>query len=393
MTREELCLRPKAAKAFGAIFSDAPTTSTSPAGAIARLNAAMAFDPTGRPGAEAIRDRQTRIAARSPYQHMSLIEHVPVWVTHLPGRRKPVTPLPTKPCNDSYYQRRSLTPLTRLIRRYQGQSGVNVIDFALAVGASYHRHIRRLYVSSRASITYGFGGDHIVDWKAYSRSYGFPATWCDAGARIEMVRGSPVIILETSRQTEVARIPVPALDMIRHVTFDGLIHGDLWAITRRPGIRQRYTWHRKQVIPSGWAMTFPVPAMLAWLHSPFPAPDKQGEYAEHGETLRQCQEEYQRKYTLLQERQIAVRQEAKVSRMARLIARLCGNLPVMYADAREAGYCAAGIRSFADHHGLDIQVATTAAALRGTRDAAVLRVIDSAARTCAVRRLAQRNRL
>jgi hypothetical protein len=75
---------------------------------------------------------------------------------------------------------------------------VNIADW-------YHLHIRALYTSSRADVAYGAGGARQTDWKAYSKRYGFPANWQDAGVRII----GEQIVIETSRGTEVARLPMP----------------------------------------------------------------------------------------------------------------------------------------------------------------------------------------
>lgn len=84
-------------------------------------------------------------------------------------------------------------------------------DRARNIGEHYHRTVKSLYTSSRAFVAYGRGGQDDSDDNAYSKAYNSRyggAKWKNAGARIDDMLNPQFVILETSRGTEVARIPL-----------------------------------------------------------------------------------------------------------------------------------------------------------------------------------------
>ena len=79
---------------------------------------------------------------------------------------------------------------------------------AVAYGEYVHSNVKSLYTSQRASVAYGVGGQDRVDWDAYAKSYGRPANWKDAGARLDSETKPTEIIVETARRTVVARVSI-----------------------------------------------------------------------------------------------------------------------------------------------------------------------------------------
>lgn len=196
---------------------------------------------------------------------------------------------------------------------------------ACAIGESYHDHIGALYTSQRASVIYGHGGTKQTDWHAYSKSYKYPANWQDAGARIE----SRTLIIETSRGTEKARLPMPAVNALLVTHSDALTHGDLFGRRRAGGnIVDRFNVHGK---PIGIAVEFPDifnPTVQYW---------------EHGNSIADCEVARQEKITHAAAKAAAARETKKESRRLRLLARISTAVLVTRADGRAIGACQAGI--------------------------------------------------
>lgn len=220
----------------------------------------------------------------------------------------------------------------------------------LAVRLAIHIHNQvPLFTSSRGEIVYGVGGQEGVDRDAYSKSYGFPARWHNAGARFE---GSDLIV-EDSRGRERLRVKVP------FSAYAALIHGELWtrpacladdlyAIKSTAKTATRYAVRGGKIVKSGMALLC-----------------KNGEdrdYWEHGATLAECRTENAYKLSLYhaQEREKAAtealraRAERRNATIVRIAKRLAtrGKLVVLTADARATGACLPGIESFCRAHGI-----------------------------------------
>jgi uncharacterized protein (TIGR02996 family) len=266
---------------------------------------------------------------------------------------------------------------------------------ALALGASFHHRIQSLYTSKRATVAYGPGGLQELDWDAYGKR-GYvnphtgrkqPAKWQNAGARIIGYARSGRVVVETSRGTEVARLPLPPVG----ADFSGnaLVDGDLFAlphtiagvwlairhgVTRTAGVA---TGYRR----TGVAVRFPVPPDCREqgrsLWSVFRTTSDT--YWEHGQTVSDCRAEYARKLALAEQERTTVRLLARLERAAHLVALLVPSLEVTAEDASAAGYCQAGIAGFAAKHGLIPGTPVTAAQLRQTGDPMVERPIRQAA--------------
>lgn len=242
--------------------------------------------------------------------------------------------------------------------------------FALAVGEAYHSRIADLYKSARASVIYGKGGTDGVDNNAYAKSYGHPARWKDAGARIE----DGVIILEDYKGKEVARVSVD-LKKRREMQFShpALIGGDLFCILRPGGrmpIADRYDVDGQK---NGVAVRMPTP-------------DGAGEYWEHGKTVSACAAERKHKIKALQVQAFVSANQSKVDRAARLIARLCDELPVTFADARAAGHCEQGIKGWCSRHGIDPSGRATLGQIKAADNGSLaMAVVRQVAKTCAVK--------
>lgn len=254
---------------------------------------------------------------------------------------------------------------------------------AVEIGVAFHNRIANLYTSSRASVVYGHGGQKETDWNAYAKSYGFPANWQNAGAYITGYGKSGRIVLETSRGTKKAELPMPPKGAVISL-HRGLIHGDLFLIERKIGdvrVATRYGPVMRNRIAVGYRKTG-----VAVCFSLTPEQSEYGvfpnghntTYWEHGKTIEECRREFARKAELTVQKIAEKKTSAKIQRAAALIARLCGNLTVTHADARAVGYCEAGIAGFAQKHDLSPDQVTIQR-LRATGDPMTEKVIAFAA--------------
>jgi hypothetical protein len=75
---------------------------------------------------------------------------------------------------------------------------------------------------------------------------------------------------------------------------------------------------------------------------------------EHAKTAKGLAHEIAFKRLKIRDAAAAARLEKKQERKARLLARLSKRLQATYQDARSCGFCHAGIRAWADHHGVPI---------------------------------------
>lgn len=256
--------------------------------------------------------------------------------------------------------------------KYAAKYAAKLIAFSLAVGESYHKHVKSLYTSERASVVQGSGNSDGYDADAYSKAYRSKfggARWKDAGA---LVSGGN-ILLYTSRGTKVATIPMPCGKDRVKITFKGLLDGDLWAVEKRKigGCRllSRRGLKRGKLVETGLSLL----VNGAW---------------EHGATIADIRAELDRKAALAEAAKQSAALSAKAERMARLVAKLCPGLVVTHEDGKLAGYCDAGREAFLGRFGLAGQTESTAARLREIKDERVEKPIMEAARRVVKQRLA-----
>jgi hypothetical protein len=168
-----------------------------------------------------------------------------------------------------------------------------------------------------------------------------------------------VVVLHSVRGRDIS------LPLERGVRYGhpALLDGDLYARERRAGVAIRYGIDGDA---RGFAVRYPSPQ------------DASRDYWEHGATLQECAAERDRKRGAAK----VARIDARESRKARLIARLCAGLTCTIADAQDLGYCRAGIDAFRTRYGLG--EAATVGQLRATSSYQAARVIERAAQRCAV---------
>jgi hypothetical protein len=249
-------------------------------------------------------------------------------------------------------------------------------DFVVALGEAYHRRVQTLYQSERAQVVYGKGGQDAVDYDAYARSYGYPARWKNAGARIEGQAGAWFVVLETYRGTEVARIPVDFAQSQRlQLKHPALIDGDLWGIERH-GIVERYAWKRRKIVKIGVSVQFSrITRPPGGFTQQLACPETVIEW-EHGVDIAACRVENEDKIKLrLQQwenyrarfmsRNLSADLKPWFDRVVQRILRFCPSLPIVYQDARAVGHCDAGIHGWCKRHGIDPDGRTTLKQLMG----------------------------
>jgi len=192
---------------------------------------------------------------------------------------------------------------------------------AVLVGDAYHENIKALYVSKSAGVMYGKGGNEARDYPYGGKYKTYPAIWHNAGARWE----GRSVVLENSRGAEVARVRVPL-----SACFDGLIHGDLYALKTVTGV-DRYGVEGKTgvAIPAGFA---------GW---------------EHGATVDECRAEIENKRQIARERDENVRLGKRDQRRLRLLARISRRVMVSRDDAAATGACRAGIDAWCMRVGVE----------------------------------------
>jgi len=261
-------------------------------------------------------------------------------------------------------------------------------ELALQVAHGYSRRIAALAASQYAGIDFGHGGVEQIDWDNTHRNphtgNSCPRKFRNAGVRVIGFGRSGRIVMENSRGTETARLPMPPADAKFRGTGGALVDGDLFVIVRtigtvtfaeRHGVRKSRGskvhdgYHR-----TGVAVKFPVPSDCRKPGSVFHT--AQATYWEHGAGVAECRDEYQRKLSLAEADRNKIALSARLTRATRLIARICHKLPVAIADARAAGYCAAGTAGWvALHPEFAGREAVTAGELRALADPRVERPI------------------
>jgi hypothetical protein len=252
-------------------------------------------------------------------------------------------------------------------------------ELAVWIG-EHHANVAPLYKSERGSVVYG-ERQFCTDYNAYSKSYGHPAQWYNAGARIEGTAGNRVIILQDYKGRDHAVYPVRALWKLYisgKLTDAGMLDGDLYSVITRTRknpnggtriitavTRYHYDVLRAKFVKTGYARLMPDPRGEG---------RKYYEYYEHGASVREIQEAHARKVALYEAKQRqnkainaynqsdeATRRKAE--RAARLIARMCPNLQITMDDARAVGFCDAGIKAYCQRRHLPTDF-TDAATLR-----------------------------
>ena len=226
---------------------------------------------------------------------------------------------------------------------------------AEAIANAHHRQISASWTrSKRAVIEYGRGGRVVCGERRGSRYA--PPSWRNAGVRIDYTLG--VCICENSSGKEVARIALPR--DFKRIRLQGLLSGDAYAISHVGG------WHTRH-LPSG-----EVSGYTAW--------DNESRVCGHGDTLARAKRDLARIMAGLP--------VVGLSDFANRIARACPSLVCTLADARAAGFCAAGIRQF--QREFSVEGSATAAALRETKNEYIPRLIAVAASRVAAARIAKK---
>lgn len=367
----------KLEREFNAIFTnlDFSTANT-------RLDAALNFVPSGRPGADNVRQRQANIAARW-FDAVENWRNAGYRRTHCSD---PVRPLTVAAWRNNVEHRKANADYKRA-----EQSGDKTL--AKQFASAYHNRIHSLYQSSRASIAYGSGGQEQTDWEAYSKNYGHSANWKDAGYRVEYTDNRAIMILENHLGTEKARLPLPTKSERGKIRFntdetkaaDGstpLLDGDLYGVERHRGVIERFGVKTRKSVTEYISNGF---AVLIETH-----PESGKSYWEHGATIKEIKAEVNHKRETARIKQIAQIRDARTLRMARLIVYVCASLVVKREHARALGYCNAGIDGFCDRYNLPREQATVGQ-IRATGNPTALRAAEVAARECAVRRLEANN--
>lgn len=209
-------------------------------------------------------------------------------------------------------------------------------SFALRFAESFHVAVRSLYTSSRADVVLfenKLGSLEALDY-CYSKSYGFPAKWKNAGV---VVKGRTFEIY-TSRETLVYTGTIPAIAEIGKYNFDCCLDHDLYAIEQHKDVFVRYNIRGKR---TGYAVRLPKPGSSDY-------------YYEHGNTIKEAKDEYAHKVDVYNKQAQEKRISDRVKRAKALIYRFATNsVQVSYTDARAVGFCNPGIAAFCERYGLN----------------------------------------
>jgi hypothetical protein len=144
-------------------------------------------------------------------------------------------------------------------------------------------------------------------------------------------------------------IPVEVLSL--NPKFDCLLDGDLFALSRGGKSRERFN---ERGACTGWSVPLPE-SLVSRLYGKW----------EHAVTRSACGPEIERKIAALQaakseaefreaERVRDARIAKRNDRRAALLARLSTQIVARYADAREVGFCDAGIKAWAADRGINL---------------------------------------
>lgn len=306
-----------------------------------RIDQFLALDFPGVRGVAELRERQARVRER-------LAEPRPVgWSRYVPRAER-----------WSRYERAT--------RRAKSEG---LISAAKQIAEAYDSNIETVYRSDKAHIVWASSCVEIEDHDYYAKSYGHPARWVNGGVWIDFE--SHLLSITTYRGKKI-NIPLPrqirSKNLVGGLDRDSgaLLDGDYFGLRarRRDGTDwvTRYTLNQRtgKYRVSGYAARV------------------DGRW-EHGDSRADIELELAHKRAVAdqQAREQALRE--KYARKSRLIARLCSRLVCTVVDARAAGYCKTGIRSFLSRHLSREVTSMTAAQLRATGDNRVDKVIYQAA--------------
>ena len=375
---------PRRRRQGNSIDSEIAAIFSAPGTARERLDAFLAVTTDRRPGGPAVRERQKitqkrldavaqpapdRVPVVAPWKFIAGIQENPPSVeSRTVAMRLAAARWTPRSCRWTAAERAELR--AHAVRDDRTDSGT-----ALALAKSFHVHVKSLYTSKRGGVAYGAGGQRETDWNAYSKRYGFPARWRNAGVYVSYPGSAPVAVIQTARGAPVAQIPLPSAAGWRKRKWTGaqLLDGDLYSVRRQVGgaiVHTRYGWTKK----AGWTKTGIA------LELP-------GGSFEHGATVADCRAELVRKAEVARQQAEARRLSARLERAAHLIGRLCPSLVVTHDDRRQVGYCDAGVVAFLDRYpALKGRDQVMAAELRATGRSEVERPIAAAARRVAMAR-------
>lgn len=173
-----------------------------------------------------------------------------------------------------------------------------------------------------------------------ANSYGYPYTWTHAKA----YRDCDVVYWGVARvgrtgdaQTNGGAIHIEALE--RLAPPGPALPGEWALVPARGSTYRRFAFDGK---PTGAAVKAPKVLWGRW---------------EHGSTVAVCRAEIRSKRAILASETALAAATARDQRATRLLARLSTRITVTRADARDAGYCLAGIEAWCRSHGVDVDVA------------------------------------
>lgn len=204
-------------------------------------------------------------------------------------------------------------------------------SFAFKIAERVHA-IKSLYTSKRAGIISGStGGVEEKDYEAYSKSYGFPAVWKNAGVTYSSKR----INVYTSRGTLAFTMKMPKVKSFKKYLFYNFGVECVYGIKKANKIFELYNLKNK---------SFCVAKKMSSID------EKNEEYWEHGKSIEDIEKEHLHKRDLY-ERELKKKElSSRISRASQLALRLINNIDVTYDDARSVGYCKPGIENFIANH-------------------------------------------
>lgn len=233
------------------------------------------------------------------------------------------------------------------------------VNYAVAFAERYHHAVKTLYTSKRASVMvqYHKFNPHLLenkDWDAYSKSYKHPAVWKDAAV---VIHSNKTFDMYNNKGVLIGNFPIPPIKTIEERNFNhpALLPKYMYAVQKDEKTVRLYKADEQFYI---YAQLKTDPE------------DKTEKYWEHGETLKAIQLEYNRKKEvtakLVMETQKRMEEllrktqaQNRFFRAKQLIMRLVKNYPVTFTDARNVGYCVAGIKSFCERNGIEFSENTT----------------------------------
>lgn len=246
-------------------------------------------------------------------------------------------------------------------------------NIAYHIATQFHTNVRRIHASDQSKILWGEGASYEVIQGYYKGKYPNKC-FMNAGA----FHKGPRIFVENYLRNIVYERNLTYNDIKRYrngeifvnLPDDAFINGTVWAEKVHGNLYRLYNEKDKFV------------CFTARLFDDV----EQKYYWEHGKTISEIKLEYQRK--LVRER---VRQDnEKIERAVRLGIRLIKKLPVTYQDARNFGFCKAGIDQFRDRYGLNNRNKTMISKLINTNDCSARRLAENMIRKVFIDRMAKK---